>query len=162
MPEQRQAWLASNAAMAESFESSPEITARTYAGGATRVQYRNKDPRGWAEFAEALLQLDPKGAALVLRGVQASRPPLFDLEDRIRTLPMPVLVVVGDEDEPALEPALFLKRRIPRAGLWVFPKTGHAVNAEEPAHFNQALLEFFSAVENGRWNERDPAAVPLR
>ncbi len=161
MPEQRQAWLASNAAMAESFESSPEMTARTYAAGATRVQYRNKDPRGWAEFADGLRHLDPKGASLVLKGVQASRPPLFDLEEQLRAIAMPVLVVVGDEDEPALEPALFLKRRIPRAGLWMFPKTGHAVNAEEPAHFNQALLEFFSAVDNSCWNERDPSATPL-
>ena len=45
----------------------------------------------------------------------------------------------------------FLKRSIPAAALSVFPRTGHAVNAEEPALFNQVLFEFLSAVDAGRW-----------
>ncbi len=160
--EQRPAWLANNAAMAEAIEGNATATAERYAAGATRVQFREKDPRGWGEFLAGLKALDPKGAALTLKGVQASRPSLFDLEEKLQALSMPVLVVVGDEDEPALEPALFLKRRIRRAGLWVFPRTGHAVNAEEPALFNQSLLAFFTAVENGRWPERHPDAKPLK
>lgn len=162
VPEQRPAWLAGNAAMAEAIEGNSTATAERYAAGATRVQFREKDPRGWSEFLAGLKSLDPKGAALTLKGVQASRPSLFDLEEELRALSMPVLVIVGDEDEPALEPALFLKRRIRRAGLWVFPKTGHAVNAEEPALFNQSLLAFFTAVENGRWSERHREAKPLK
>jgi len=160
--EQRPAWLAGNAAMAEAIERDAAATAEAYAAGATRVQFREKDPRGWGEFLAGLKALSPKGAALTLKGVQAARPSLFDLESKLWALAMPTLVVVGDEDEPALEPALFLKRRIRGAGLWVFPKTGHAVNAEEPALFNQALLVFFTAVENGRWPDRHPDALPLK
>lgn len=162
VPEQRPGWLAGNAAMADAIERDPSGTAEAYAAGATRVQFRQKDPRGWADFLAGIKALSPRGAALTLTGVQATRPSLFDLEAEIRALSMPALVVVGDEDEPALEPALFLKRRIRRAGLWVFPKTGHAVNAEEPALFNDALLSFFTAVENERWPERHPDAKPLR
>jgi pimeloyl-ACP methyl ester carboxylesterase len=136
-------------------------TARAHAKGATRVQFRNKDPRGWRLFRRRMAKLDGVGASLTLRRVQGTRPGVFALEARLAALQTPTLIIVGDEDDPALEPSLFLKRRIPRAGLWVFPKTGHTVNLEEPALFNEALLTFFAAVGNGRWDARDPLAVPL-
>ena len=59
-----------------------------------------------------------------MRGIQAQRPDLHDLEDRIRAVDLPAMIVVGDEDGPALEPSLYLKRTLPNAALWVFPNTG--------------------------------------
>lgn len=44
-----------------------------------------------------------------------------------------------------------LKRTVPKAALLVLPRAGHTINSEEPAAFNHALLEFFSAVESRRW-----------
>jgi pimeloyl-ACP methyl ester carboxylesterase len=44
-----------------------------------------------------------------------------------------------------------MKRTIPRAGLTVFPWSGHALNLEEPALFNRVLEDFFHQVESGRW-----------
>ena len=32
------------------------------------------------------------------------------------------------------------------------PRTGHAINLEEPAAFNRELAEFFGTVERGRWS----------
>ena len=61
----------------------------------------------------------------------------------------PVLLAVGDEDAPCLETNLMLKRAIPGAGLWVHPRTGHAVNLEEPAAFNAAVEAFLADVERG-------------
>ncbi len=159
--EQRQDWMAGNERMADTFVEDPVGTARAYANGATRVQFRNKDPRGWRLFRRRLAKLDGVGASLTLRRVQGTRPGVFALEAQLAALRTPTLIIVGDEDDPALEPSLFLKRRIPRAGLWVFPKTGHTVNLEEPALFNDALLTFFAAVGNERWDARDPLAVPL-
>src|SRR4029077_10214727 len=49
----------------------------------------------------------------------------------------PVLLV-GDENEGCLKPALMLKRTIPAAGLVVLPCTGHTANLEEPGVFNRA------------------------
>jgi hypothetical protein len=46
------------------------------------------------------------------------------------------------------------------AGLFVQPRTGHAINLEEPAAFNREVQEFFSTVERGRWDRRDPRAAP--
>jgi proline iminopeptidase len=67
----------------------------------------------------------------------------------------PALIVVGDEDERCIEPALFLKDAISASGLWLFPKTGHAVNLEEPALFNHAVDDFLSRVDKGHWLPRD-------
>jgi pimeloyl-ACP methyl ester carboxylesterase len=76
----------------------------------------------------------------------------------LRRLAVPTLIVTGDEDEPCLEPALFLKRAIPTAGLWVIPKSGHTVNLEEPDAFNRAVQDFLTAVEAGGWGRRNPAS----
>ena len=75
-------------------------------------------------------------------GFQGERPSLFDFEKGIRELAVPALIVVGDEDERCIEPALFLKDAIPASGLVIFPKTGHAVNLEEPDLFNRLVGNF--------------------
>jgi pimeloyl-ACP methyl ester carboxylesterase len=131
----------------------------TYAIGPTRVQFQNKDPRGWTEFAARLADHSTRGSANTMRGVQARRPSLWDLTDRMRNLEVPTLIMTGDEDEPCLEPGLLMKRTIPTAALVVFPDTGHAVNLEEPDLFNRTLDEFFHQVESGRWPRRDPRSV---
>jgi hypothetical protein len=47
-----------------------------------------------------------------------------------------------------------MKRRIPTSALVVLPKAGHAVNIEEPAAFNRAVLDFITTVDAGRWTRR--------
>ena len=127
--------------------------------GPTRVQLHNKDRRGWEEFARHLAEHPTKGSALTLRHFQAARASLWDFEAQFRAMDVPVLLIVGDEDEPCLEANLFLKRAIPRAGLMVVPKTGHAVNLEEPAAFNAAAAAFLHAVESNAWPPRDKRAT---
>ena len=48
-----------------------------------------------------------------------------------------------------------LKRAIPGAGLWIHPRTGHAVNLEEPAAFNATVEAFFADVERGDGRSAD-------
>jgi pimeloyl-ACP methyl ester carboxylesterase len=134
--------------------------AKTYALGASRVQFQNKDPRGWAEFAGQLGEHDSLGAANTMRGVQARRPSVYDLEDKIKAMQVPALVMVGDEDDHCLQPGIFLKKTIPACGLAVLPKTGHTLNLEEPQWFNTLLAEFIAQVEAGAWAPRDPRALP--
>ncbi len=73
------------------------------------------------------------------------------MEERLKGFSVPLLVVVGDEDFPCLDGSLFLKRTVPTAALLVVPRSGHTITSEEPAIFNAALAELFSAVESGRW-----------
>lgn len=158
--EQRAQFKADAEATAQQFETlgMAKVT-ETYAVGPHRVQFQAKDPRGWAEFARMLAEHSAKGSALTMRGVQKARPSVWELEGELRKMTVPTLIVTGDEDEPCLEPNLFLKRTIPTAGLWVVPKTGHTVNLEEPDLFNNAIQEFFSSVEAGRWGSRDPRSI---
>lgn len=147
--------------VARRFETDGARTfAPIYAEGASRVQFQNKDPRGWREFAERLATHSSRGAALTMRGVQARRPSFWDLEAELRVMQVPTLVIVGDEDDHCLQPGLFLKRVLPACGLAVFPKTGHTLNLEEPHLFNSFLAEFIAQVEAGRWPPRDPRAKP--
>ena len=102
------------------------------------------------------------GAANTMRGVQARRPSIYDLEDRLRTMTVPTLVVVGDEDDHCIQPGVFMKKTIPACGLLVLPKTGHTLNLEEPGHFNRFVGDFVALVEAGRWLPRDPRATPAQ
>ena len=94
-----------------------------------------------------------------MRGVQRRRPSLYDLEDKMRELEVPTLIINGDEDEPCLDVGLFMKRTIRSSALILLPQTGHACNLEEPTLFNQACSDFFHQVESGRWRFRDPRSI---
>jgi pimeloyl-ACP methyl ester carboxylesterase len=142
-------------ALADKLEAEGLAALREYAAGPTRVRLQHKDPAGWQEFADLLLQHSPAGSALTMRGVQAGRRPIFDYQEELSRIQVPTLILAGDEDEPCLEPALFLKRTISTSGLVVFPQSGHAINLEEPDLFNRAVLDFLTAVESGRWLPRD-------
>jgi len=147
----------SSRATAQEFETlGAAQVAKTYGHGASRISFMVKDPRGFAEFTAMLAEHDARGSANTIRGFQGERPPLHAFEDAIRRLALPTLIIVGDEDDACIEPSLFLKSTIPASGLVMLPKSGHAVNLEEPALFNQALESFLALVEAGRWAPRDP------
>jgi pimeloyl-ACP methyl ester carboxylesterase len=159
-PERAEAFQAECAAIAAAFESEgAQRVAQRYAVGPARVQFQNKNPRGWAEFAAALAQHSALGSALTMRGVQAARPSLYALRDQLAVVRTPVLLLVGDEDEGCLEVALMLKRTIPSAGLAILPQTGHTANLEEPDLFNATVDRFLSAVDRGAWRLRDPRSL---
>jgi pimeloyl-ACP methyl ester carboxylesterase len=159
-PERQDAFRLECEAIAAAFqaEGSEQVAAR-YAVGPARVQFQNKNPRGWAEFAAALAQHSALGAALTMRGVQAARPSLYALRTELAQVRTPVLLLAGDEDEGCLEPMLMLKRTIPSSGLVVLAQTGHTANLEEPDAFNAAVDRFLSFAERGAWRHRDPRSV---
>ena len=148
-------------ALADRLESEGSAGVSDYARGAGRVQLLRKDPDGWREFADQLSEHSSLGSALTFRGVQGRRPTIFALEDRLRELDLPVLIMVGDEDDPCAETSAFMKRCIPRSGLAVFPQAGHAINLEAPDLFNRTVSDFLDAVEAGKWPARDLSAAPV-
>ena len=155
-PDKKEKFRAECEAAASSFESDWAEAAKKYALGPTRVQFQNKDPRGWAEFARQLLEHSPKGLALTMRGVQMRRPSLWELVDGMKRIDVPTLIITGDEDEPCLEPALLMKRSVATSGLVVLPHAGHTINLEAPDAFNRAVFDFFMLVDEGRSGRRDP------
>ncbi|TCO64815.1 alpha/beta fold hydrolase [Actinocrispum wychmicini] len=156
-PERQEAFRAEAYATADAFETEGAAeVAKRYAVGPARVQFQNKNPRGWAEFAESLSEHSAVGSALTMRGVQAARPSLYDFTDQLTAIDTAILIVVGDEDEGCLEPDLMLKRTIRTSGLAVLPQTGHTANLEEPDVFNAVVEKFVTAVDRGAWLARDP------
>ena len=126
-----------------------EEAARRYADFPMRHRFRDKDPRGWAEFVALLAQHSAIGSAHTMARVQLERPTLFEMKNDLASLVPPLFIVVGDEDTACLEGCLMMKQTAPNAGLYVVPFASHTVNSEEPALFNQALLDFLSQVECG-------------
>jgi pimeloyl-ACP methyl ester carboxylesterase len=158
-PDKKEKFRAECEAAASSFLSNWSEAAAKYALGPTRVQFQNKDPRGWAEFARQLAEHSPRGQALTMRGVQMRRPSLYELVEDMKRIEVPALIVTGDEDDPCLEPALLMKRNIATSGLVVLPRAGHTINIEEPEAFNKALFEFFMLADEGRCTPRDPRSA---
>jgi len=128
-----------------------KTVAERYAREPNRVQLLRKDPKSGQEFCEELASHSDTGSVLTIKGFILKRPTIFALESKLQQFKVPTLIMVGDEDAMCIEPALFMKQKIPRAGLVVFPQAGHAINLEEPDNFNRAVLDFLTSVETGSW-----------
>jgi len=159
-PEKQEQFRKESNAIADAFASTGSAAiAESYAVGPARVQLQNKNPEAWHKFKRALAEHDAAGAANTMRGVQAARPSLYAMREQLQAMSTPVLILAGDEDEGSLEPSLMLKRTIPTSALQILPRTGHTLNLEEPAVFNDAVERFINAVERGEWGSRDPRAT---
>jgi len=147
-------------ATAEQYETlgSAEVAKLTRAAPG-RVPFLVKDPRGHADFYAALARHDAKGSANTMRGFQGARPSIYTMIEAIRRVTTPALIICGDEDDNCVEPSLFLKQHLAASGLTFFPKSGHVLNLEEPALFNDTVERFIALVEAGRWGPRDPRSV---
>jgi pimeloyl-ACP methyl ester carboxylesterase len=130
--------------------------AAKYADAPMRQAFKHKDPRGWAEFARMLAEHSAEGHAHTMLNLQLKRPTLWEMEEELKTFSVPLLVIVGDEDDLCLDGSVFLKRTAPTAALLVIPRAGHTINSEEPAAVNAALAELFAAAEAGRWLAHKP------
>ncbi len=138
---------------------SMDAFAEAYGHGPTRVQFENKDPRGFAEFKRMLAEHSALGSANTQLGVQRARPSLYTLVDEMKKLKVPTLIITGDEDWPTLMPGILMKRNISSSALAVMPNAGHAINLEDPDVYNRIVSDFLASVESGRWPNRDPRSM---
>jgi pimeloyl-ACP methyl ester carboxylesterase len=130
--------------------------ATKYADAPMRQAHKNKDPRGYTEFARMLAEHSAEGHAHTMFNLQLKRPTLWEMESELKKFTPPLLVIVGDEDEPCIEGSIFLKHIVPTAGLLMIPRSGHNIPTEEPAAFNAALADLFAVAEAGRWLAHKP------
>jgi pimeloyl-ACP methyl ester carboxylesterase len=149
---QREAMKALAAETGKMFaEEGIKRAAAKYAEAPMRQAQKHKDPRGHAEFARMLAEHSAFGHAQTMFNLQLKRPTLWEMEADLKKFAVPLLVIVGDEDEPCIDGSVFLKRTVPTAGLLVIPRSGHNIPSEEPAMFNAALADLFASAEAGRW-----------
>jgi pimeloyl-ACP methyl ester carboxylesterase len=159
-PDKRAQFLRDTEVFARRFDQLGTAEAiRPYVLGPARVQLQNKDPRAYKEFCRMFAGHSALGSANTLRGVQAKRPTIYSLGQRLARMKVPAHIVSGDEDNQCLEPGIFIKRTCPAARLTVVPATGHAVNVEEPDLFNRITADFLALVDSSRWRPRDARAV---
>ncbi len=73
---------------------------------------------------------------------------LPDSLEKLRGLPttLPVLVIVGDQDTPFLEPSRQMQQAIPGARLVVIPDAGHCPQFENPQAWWKAVSGFLAGV----------------
>jgi pimeloyl-ACP methyl ester carboxylesterase len=159
-PGQRDRFRSEGEAIAQFIDQNGmQVFAEKYAYGPTRIQFENKDPRGFAEFKQQLSEHDAVGARNTQLGVQRERPSLYDLIEQMQALTVPTLILTGDEDWPCLQPGLLMKQHIRSAALSVMPNCGHTINIEDPDEFNRLVSAFLAQVDAGRWPVRDERAM---
>lgn len=94
-----------------------------------------------------LVQAAPPPAVAWAQRAMAARPDSFDT---LRALAVPVLVVVGEEDEiapPAVAGAM--AEAVPDGRLEVIEKAGHLSAVEQPEAFNRAVRGFVAGLDGG-------------
>ena len=128
---------------------------QSYVFGPARVQLRNKSSKAFDLFRAQFMEHSPIGSANTFEGVLSKRPAIFELADKLSKIEIPTLIMTGDEDDPCINPSLFLKIYISSSGLVIFPRSGHAINLEEPGLFNRTVSDFLAMVEQGKWEPRD-------
>ncbi|MEU0564367.1 alpha/beta fold hydrolase [Nonomuraea sp. NPDC005983] len=91
---------------------------------------------------KGLVQSAPPGAVAWAQRAMAARPESFDT---LAGLKVPLLVLVGEEDELAtVADAEAMARSVPDGRLEIIPKAGHLSAVEQPEAFNAAVTEFLS------------------
>jgi pimeloyl-ACP methyl ester carboxylesterase len=67
----------------------------------------------------------------------------FDVRQKLRTIMVPSLIVVGEEDKMAPVPwSTYLKENMPKAKLVILKQASHLPMLERPADFNRQLVDF--------------------
>ena len=132
------------------------VIAPEYGNGPFRRSFAIKEPAAHAEFLERLSKHSGVGSARTMRTVQMVRPAFPDILEDLKAITVPVLLVVGDDDAPAIEGTLYLKKAIPTAGLFMLPRSGHMLNIEETEAFNHMLGRFLKFASDGTWVKLTP------
>lgn len=111
-----------------------------------------------AAIEELLRQTIHRQPVATIQAALAAMGDRPDMTDTMRSLAIPTLLIVGEED--TFTPPAIMQRMeaiLPDAQLLIVPHAGHLVPLEAPTVFNAAVLEFLHAVVG-----RGAAAAPSR
>ncbi len=111
---------------------------------AKRYRTRVGEKAAWSRIENKLRQMDPEafiGFARTLGDQDSMRPRLGEIR-------CPTLVMVGDEDEPFLEPTEVMAREIPNAEKIVIRGAAHSPQLEEPDAWLAAIAAHLERARN--------------
>ena len=115
-PDKRAQFLRDNKIMVRRYlELGTQEAIKPYQVGPSRVQFQNKDPRGFVHFCAEFAKHSALGSANTLIGVQGRRPTIYSLERKLTKLKVPLHMVSGDEDRKStrLNSSHIQKSRMP-------------------------------------------------
>ena len=93
-----------------------------------------------ANLHKQRLQNRATGLANSLRGVGTGAQPA--LYEQLPTLPIPVLLLVGELDKKFVAINQRMAQLLPQAQLHIVAGAGHTIHLEQPAHFERYVLDF--------------------
>jgi pimeloyl-ACP methyl ester carboxylesterase len=71
----------------------------------------------------------------------------FDVRQKLRTITLPTLIVVGEEDKMApVTWSTYLKENIPKSKLIILKQASHLPMLERPFEFNRQLVDFLMSL----------------
>jgi pimeloyl-ACP methyl ester carboxylesterase len=70
-----------------------------------------------------------------------------DMRDSLERIPLPTLIIHGEQDQICLTgAAFFLREKLSHAKLLILKGCGHAPFLNNPLQFNKALMEFIHSL----------------
>ena len=99
------------------------------------------------QIRETVLANSPKAIAYTIRGIQNKRPRIFDLEPKLKKLPVETLVVMSDGDTPVVECSRFMAQHIPGFTLEIIPSKSHWTHSEAPEKFLSVVNRFVTRLQ---------------
>ncbi|MFT5133916.1 MAG: pimeloyl-ACP methyl ester carboxylesterase [Gammaproteobacteria bacterium] len=84
----------------------------------------------------------PQAIANIIRGIQRKRPSIYELEDKLKALAVPTLVIFSEGDTPVVDCSKYLSKSIPGAKLAEIPASSHWIQLEMPDAFHKVVEEF--------------------
>lgn len=113
------------------------------------VEFEEKDLDGIHDSEE----LDPSVHRDATGLIKAARGILKQYDSRVisslESITVPVLIVVGEQDENFVNPSKYMAAKIPGARLEIVPDAGHSPNMAQPEVFDAALRSFLADLPRG-------------
>ena len=107
--------------------------------------YANRGPRFRRHMAGLISATPPAGLRHTLSEVLAKRKSLFRMTETLRTIKVPTLVVLGQQDYLCRNSSRLMAETIPGAALRRIAGAGHITPLEEPRQFNALVHDFLRA-----------------
>lgn len=105
---------------------------------------KKENPELIERLEKKFYEVAPQAAIAALRGL-AER---LDHTEMLARISVPTLLIYGAEDKVTnLETAALLDSKIPDSKLFTIPKAGHYSNLENPAAFNEILVQFIRQLQ---------------
>ena len=107
-------------------------------------------PEMAAQVRAGFLEHEAQGLSGILRGVIAKNIDPAALATPLARTGLPVLIVSGEQDPPAVRASRVLAQDNPNLESLVIPTAGHVVNLVQPRLFNAGLLAFLRRLSPAR------------